>query len=98
MGKTAEDGWITVGEIGVDTARVLICDPGNLYKIYDSGRDDSNDAAVHDGVAQLAYDHGGAGLCVEMFSGYGDGTYPVQIKRNGEGRISEMRAVFIAED
>jgi hypothetical protein len=30
-----------------------------------------------------------------MSSGYGDGDYPVEVRRNEEGRIAEMRIRFI---
>jgi hypothetical protein len=33
-----------------------------------------------------------------MSSGWGDGTYPVLIRRNEEGRIAEARIVFIDEE
>jgi hypothetical protein len=39
---------------------------------------------------------GGSGVLVQ--SGYGDGTYPVYVRKNSEGRIAEVKIVFIGED
>jgi Protein of unknown function (DUF4241) len=47
---------------------------------------------------QLNYRLGHAGAGVALSSGWGDGTYPVLIRRNEEGRIAEARIVFIDEE
>lgn len=49
-------------------------------------------------AVQFNYDMGHAGLGVCMGSGYGDGSYPVYVKRNKEGRITEAKIVFISEE
>jgi len=36
-------------------------------------------------------------LGVVVGTGYGDGEYPVQVRRNSEGRVAELLVVFIAE-
>ena len=48
-----------------------------------------------DGVKSFNYKAGHNGLGMVVSTGYGDGTYPVFIKRNDEGRISEIRVKFI---
>jgi hypothetical protein len=49
-------------------------------------------------AVQFNYEMGHPGLGVCMGSGYGDGTYPVFVKRNEEGRITETKIVFIDEE
>ncbi len=49
-------------------------------------------------AVQFNYDMGHPGLGVCMSSGYGDGSYPVFVKRNLEGRITEAKIVFIEEE
>lgn len=46
---------------------------------------------------QFNYDlgHPGLGICVQ--TGYGDGEYPVFIKKNKEGRVAEVLIKFIDE-
>ena len=50
------------------------------------------------GVAAFSHDAGypGMGLCVS--TAYGDGDYPVYVKRNRFGRIAEVRIVFADVD
>jgi hypothetical protein len=49
-------------------------------------------------AVQFNYDlgHPGLGVCVQ--SGYGDGSYPVYVRRNHEGRIIELKVVFADAD
>ena len=49
-------------------------------------------------TAQFNYDMGHAGLGVAVQTGYGDGSYPVYVKYGPEGRVAEVRVVFIGED
>jgi hypothetical protein len=48
-------------------------------------------------AVQFNYEAGHPGLGVCVGSGYGDGSYPVYVKRNREGRIMEAKVVFIDE-
>lgn len=38
----------------------------------------------------------GIGFAIE--SGYGDGSYPVYVRRSREGRIAAVKVIFITED
>jgi len=95
--------WETVGQIGVDAGLCWLGDP-----CYIMGKDAGEQPAktwsefcddLHKrenrGAAQWNYKHGHAGLGVTVTTGFGDGTYPVQVKRTSEGRISEVRIKFI---
>jgi hypothetical protein len=54
------------------------------------------------GVAQFQRHHSEEGYCqgwealgVTVSTGYGDGVYPVEVRRSEDGRIAEVRIVFI---
>lgn len=49
-------------------------------------------------ATQLKFKHGGDGLGVVVSSGYGDGVYPVYIKHDERGAVSELKVVFISDD
>lgn len=90
--------WKEVGSINVDAGLCWVGDP-----CYVMGNDASHhpaetwrkfcdelSARKKKGVAEW-----GEGIGVTVETGYGDGTYPVEVKRNEEGRIMAMRVVFI---
>ena len=49
-------------------------------------------------IASFPYKLGHEGLGVCISTGYGDGTYPVFVRKNQEGRIAEVKVVFTTED
>jgi len=96
--------WEQVGEIGVDAGLCWVGDP-----CYIMGKDASSHpcekwsdfcAQLHSdpdhekGFKQWDYPAGHSGLGVTVNTGYGDGTYPVFIRRNHEGRVAEVKVVF----
>lgn len=93
--------WIKAGEIGVDAGLCWIGDPcyvvskdaSHVFKSWS----DFCDQIGSDDVKQFNYNHGHPGLGVAVQTGYGDGTYPVYIRRNKEGRVMEVKAVFDEE-
>lgn len=103
MASETKDGWTVAGVIGVDAGIVLIGDPcyAETEQRHPANRDwqdfcDAYDAAP-DGIMQLNYDMGHPGLGVVVPSGYGDGTYEVEVRRTSDGRVAELRVVFIEE-
>lgn len=99
------ENWIQVGEIGVDAGLVWVGDP-----CYCVTPDANNHPAktwsefcdLYKGHAdqiakQFNYSAGHEGLGVTVQSGYGDGIYPVLIRKNAEGRVMEVKVVFIDE-
>ena len=46
-------------------------------------------------TAQWDFKNGISGLGVTVGTGYGDGCYPVFVRRSKEGRIAEVRVKFI---
>ena len=92
--------WETIGEIGVDAGLCWLGDPCYILhkknppkSIGKSWSGCSNEITEKD-HHQFNYDLGHAGLGVVVSTGYGDGTYPVQIRKK-EGRIAEVRVKFI---
>lgn len=95
--------WQQVGIIGVDAGLCWIGDP--CYCVTPDAN--SHPAKTwkefcdllpdNDMTKQWNYPNGHSGLGVSVQTGYGDGTYPVYVKYNNEGRVSEVKAVFIDE-
>jgi hypothetical protein len=99
--------YITIGEIGVDAGLCWIGDPcycvtpdcnehpaqtwGDFCEILTKQGHDRR------GYTQFNYKRGHEGLGVAVSTGYGDGTYPVQIRKNSEGRVVEVRVLFVDE-
>lgn len=100
MNKTE---WEQVGVIGVDAGLCWVGDP--CYIIHsepnkDLGKDwlDFCDRLCDgeiSGTKQWNCNLGQPGLGVTVSTGYGDGEYPVFVKRNSEGRIAEVKVKFI---
>jgi hypothetical protein len=93
--------WEHAGVIGVDAGLCWIGDP--CYCV-------TPDCSEHpaktwpefcdqlDGdTLQWNYKAGHEGLGVSVRTGYGDGTYPVFVRRNSEGLIAEVKVVFIED-
>lgn len=100
-----DDGWERVGVVGVDAGLVWLGDPcyilhtrkpkaigkawGDLAK--------SLDLRLGNDAVQMNHDKGHPGLGVIVTSGYGDGEYPVEVRRLEDGTIAEVRVVFVRE-
>jgi len=94
--------WEKIGTIGVDAGLCWIGDPcylsedkapfhdwgGFCDRLFETDFNEKRHAQYH-------YDHGHPGLGVLVESGYGDGTYEVFARKNGAGRIAEVRIVFV---
>ncbi len=93
--KTDNREWELLGEVGVDTGMVWIGDP-----CYVIGEDASHGFATWADFCaehkrnrlQPAGQHNGLAIP----SGWGDGVYPVFVKRLS-GRVSEVKVVFLTE-
>ena len=102
-----ESEWEEIGIIGVDAGLCWVGDPCYILHrenkpndIGENWEDFCSTFYEHedDGFRQYSYDVGHAGLGVCMTTGYGDGVYPVEVRRNKEGRIAELRVIFITEE
>jgi hypothetical protein len=94
--------WKKVGVIGIDAGLCWIGDP--CYLTADSSE---NPAKTWEEFCkklpnkamskQWNYKMGHPGLGVSVSTGYGDGEYNVYVKKNDEGRIAEVKVVFIED-
>lgn len=101
-----KQGWYKAGEVGVDAGLIWIGDP--CYCITpdtdeqpaETWADFVNllEAKCHDvkGYSSWQYKAGHEGLGVCLSSGYGDGVYPVFVKKNTDGRI--IAAIVLMDD
>lgn len=92
--------WEQVGKIGVDAGLCWIGDPcycvtpdsdEHPAQTWDEFCDKLGDDHKH---KQWNYKRGHAGLGVTVETGYGDGTYPVYVKKNRHGRVVEVKVCF----
>ena len=96
--------WEEIGVIGVDAGMCWVGDPcycvtpdadehpaktwGEFCEQIEKGQFYDNE------YQQFCYKMGHQDLGVCVSSGYGDGTYPVFIKKNGEGRVVGLMVKF----
>jgi len=90
--------WEKIGMIGIDAGLCWIGDP--CYVLHgqnpkEIGKDWDEFCSILEAAEEDngVYNFDITGVCVT--TGYGDGTYPVFVKRNSEGRISEVKVKFI---
>lgn len=93
-----------VGTVYVDSGCIMVGDPCYTATNDASSRvekwgefsdrifDDKNKRAS--GVSEPV----GTGIGLVVDSGYGDGSYPVTITRNSEGRIASVTVTFIGDE
>jgi hypothetical protein len=94
-----------IGEVGVDTGQVIICDPANIDSWVDHEYSDgpgrthefSYDGACRESGSRP--DRGGwlkigSTYCTVAESGYGDGVYPVYADYNRGGHIVRLVIYF----
>jgi hypothetical protein len=102
-----KSAWIKAGEISVDAGIVMVGDPCYLADDIENHpvKDWNNFCEMLDQpiyatdvkyptIKQLDFAAGHKGLGVVVSSGYGDGVYPVYVKKNSEGRIVELKVKF----
>lgn len=106
MPPASKKGWERVGVVGVDAGLVWLGDP--CYVLHGEkpkaiGRDWGDfvkklDLGLGNDTMQMNYDKGHPGLGVVVVSGYGDGTYPVEVRRAKDGTVAEVRVVFLEDE
>ena len=98
--------WEKVGTFDVDAGLCWIGDPcyiigcEDLDYPYLNWDDFCNELFKKDENGVTEWGHGGKssqGKGLTIQTGYGDGEYPVYVKRNTEGVIIEVRIVFSEE-
>jgi len=101
------NNWQKVGIINVDAGLCWIGDPcycvtpdctnhpAKTWKDFCAKLFGGNGSAD---AHQWADQSGRAGLGVTVSTGYGDGTYPVYVRKMPDGRIAEVKVVFIDDN
>lgn len=101
-----EKDWEQVGLIGVDAGLCWVGDPcycvtpdasEHPANTWDEFCNKLSEMGVSEPAYQFNYKMGHPGLGVCVSTGWGDGTYPVLIRRDGTGKVAEVRVVFIDE-
>jgi hypothetical protein len=88
-----------VGYIGVDSGQVMLIDPCYIKKDFESEFKDKPDLN-YAGACEVTLskagcgNFGGDGMAFATRTAFGDGTYPVYIKRDESGMILEMKIKF----
>ena len=106
MSMKIPSGFEVVGSIGVDAGLCWIGDPCYIIHSTDDNSqalgknwhefcDKLKDPSVVAQSFNYPMGHEGLGVCVS--TGYGDGVYPVIVKKNKEGTIIEARVIFATE-
>jgi hypothetical protein len=98
--------WQKIGEVGVDAGLIWVGDP--CYIHHDNSEIEKEwgktwsefceilsekEKGKYPTAVQFNYSLGHPGLGVCVSSGYGDGCYPVFVKRK-DGMIKELKVVF----
>jgi len=81
------NGWSVIGEVGVDSGRVVVVDLAYTNLVPDDDIEMTN-------IPFPENPNVDAGVIVD--SGYGDGVYPVEA-RYVDGRVAEIRVRFIGD-
>lgn len=101
------DGFELAGHIGVDAGLCWIGDPcyvihadplpDTLGKDWLGFVDTLQEGHTSLDVKSFNYQLGHEGLGVCVSTGYGDGTYPVYVRKE-DGRIAEVRVLFMQDE
>ena len=98
--------YYKIGHIDVDAGLCWVGDPcyilhnqeGNPKSIGNDWGDFCGNINDYSNVLSFSHDlgHEGLGICVS--TGYGDGSYPVLAKFTKDGRVREIRIIFIEDE
>lgn len=101
----SDAGWEEVGAIPVDSGCITLTDPAHLADLaveaeefirsFAGGPDTGWNGIIARGGGSRQVATDGYPTAVEVLTGYGDGMYPVEVRRNEEGRVAEVRVVFL---
>lgn len=100
-------GFELAGHITVDSGQLLVCDPCYIesdWKSEEFDEENKSDSFSYNGCChatlskkqhgQLKFDKDHYGVGVAFSSGYGDGTYPVFVRKNADRVIVEVRIIM----
>jgi hypothetical protein len=88
---TESTEWQRIGEIPVDTGRIVLVDPANVEDV-------SFDELDRSMTYELVTNEYGVAVALVVQTGLGDGVYPVEARfeqAEGTTRIAEVRVRFL---
>lgn len=96
---------VKVGDVHVDAGMITIHDPcyaedidfDTLFDLIYKNRTPGKPPELKM-ASMIKHKAGHEGAGVVMNAGYGDGTYPVYITLNDEGRVAKAEIIFIEEE
>ena len=99
--------WERVGQVAVDAGQIIVCDPCYIYESESAVQREvggSRWADYHAFLKRIGFFDAGRGTqqigveaAVVVTSGDGDGVYDVFVARTKDGRVAELKVVFIDE-
>tara|TARA_B100000676_G_scaffold281493_1_gene306599 strand:- start:922 stop:1200 length:279 start_codon:yes stop_codon:yes gene_type:complete len=90
------DEWEMIGFCPVDSGQIMLVDP--CYVLADNNTKDEKLNQFYRDICEVTLSSEQAGpweLGCATSTGWGDGSYPVYVKREG-GRVAEVRIVFMS--
>ena len=96
---TESTEWQRIGDVPVDTGRLVLVDPMNLDDVShheDELEDEDSDPAFM--TYELVTNEHGVAVALVLSTGLGDGLYPVEARfeeAEGSVRIAEIRVRFL---
>ena len=100
MNWEESDKFTRIADIGVDAGMVWIGDPCYIIGNQDGLSPDALSSwdTFCDWACERDNTRAFRNLGVVASSGYGDGLYPVYARMTKDGRVAELRVVFVPED
>jgi hypothetical protein len=100
---TESNEWQRVGEIPVDTGRIVLVDPMNLADALDHEQElldhiEAEDEEAAPMTYELVTNEQNVAVALVLMTGLGDGSYPVEARFEdveGTVRIAEIRVPFL---
>jgi hypothetical protein len=95
---TKSTGWQQIGEVPVDTGRLVLVDPMNLDDAVDHVGEVIDHEVPESMTYELAVNDYGVAVALVLHTGLGDGLYPVEARFEeaaGAVRIAELRIRFL---
>ena len=88
------DEWELIGHCPVDSGQIMLVDP--CYVLADNNTKDPNLNEFYNDICKVTIEEiaGEWDLGCATSTGWGDGSYPVYVKKEG-GRVAEVRIVFM---
>jgi hypothetical protein len=95
---TESNEWQRIGEVPVDTGRLVLVDPMNLGDALDHEDEVLEQEVTESMTYELVTNEHGVAVALVLSTGLGDGLYPVEARFEdveGAVRVAEIRVRFL---